>query len=463
MQVMSEAAREAKISEALDALGTDPNQERSQVHFRGADTILPVVRLPLEAVVLNANSHRIKSQLESHELRDLVSSEPYGEEAQTVISQLLAQTEKFNDLLVNLKEDGQRDPGVITRKGVLVNANTRVAALREIDPHGYVRVMVLPPNAEPKDIAKLELDLQIRKDFRQDYTFTNELLFIDELKTTFGYSDSDAAKALNWAASSDEKQLRDGMKRVQQSTRMLATVRELQVRSGGTIRLTYFDDKRQALIDLDDEYGAAKQRNAAAAENMREGRLFGILIGGKYRDLRTLSSATIQDQLVPTLKDHEEVGAIVDRILAKPVEKTETPGLDDLFLEDVPDEVEPAVDMRPLVNTVAKALGAGTVVFEHDGGESVELETDSFVEALQESLEEAAAIIKADSKTEDSLTGPTKYLDGARRTMKKAHASYKAVAGKPGFAAGKFEYQLNHLEREVQALRAEVDSQKSGA
>jgi hypothetical protein len=460
---MSEAAREAKISEALDALGTDPNQERSQIRFRGADTILPVVRLPLEAVVLNANSHRIKSQLESHELRDLVSSEPYSEEAQTVISQLLAHTEKFNDLLVNLNEDGQRDPGVITRKGVLVNANTRVAALREIDPHGHVRVMVLPPNAEPKDIAKLELDLQIRKDFRQDYTFTNELLFIDELKTTFGYSDSDAAKALNWAASSDERQLRDGMKRVQQSTRMLATVRELQGRSGGTIRLTYFDDKRQALIDLDDEYGAARQRDAAAAENMREGRLFGILIGGKYRDLRTLSAATIQDQLVPTLKENEEVGAIVDGVLAKATENIKMPGLDDLFLEDVPDEVDPPVDMSPLVNTVAKALGTGTVVFENDGGEPVELETDSFVEALQESLEEAAAIIKADSKTVDSLTGPAKYLDGARRAVKKAHASYKAVAGKSGFAAGKFEYQLNHLEREVQALRAEVDSQKSGA
>jgi hypothetical protein len=119
--------------------------------------------------------------------------------------------------------------------------------------------------------------------------------------------------------------------------------------------------------------------------------------------------------------------------------------------------------MSPLVNTVAKALGTGTVVFENDGGEPVELETDSFVEALQESLEEAAAIIKADSKTVDSLTGPAKYLDGARRAVKKAHASYKAVAGKSGFAAGKFEYQLNHLEREVQALRAEVDSQKSGA
>lgn len=459
MQVMAEASRESKIVEALEDLLAESNPERSRIHFRSEDVVLPVVKLPLEAVVLNAHSHRIRAQLESHPQRDVVKNDPYGEEAQVVITQLLAQTERFEDLRVNLKEEGQRDPGVITRKGVLVNANTRVAALREIDPHAFVRVMILPPSAEAKDIAKLELELQIRKDFKQDYTFTNELLFIDELKMTYAYSDSDAAKALNWAASSDDKQLRNGMKRIQQSTRMLATIRELQARSDDGIPLTYFDDKRQALIDLDDEYESAKQKDPSAANGMREGRLFGILIGGKYRDLRTLSFTTIQDQLIPTLEDNDEVGSVVESVLSRAAELPYTPGLDELFLEGAPENPEPPVDMSPLVNTVAKAVGTGKVVYEDDGN-PIELEADPFVIALQESLEEAADIIKADSKTEDSLTGPIKHLENARRAVKKAHTSFKAVVNKPGFNVGKFEYQLNHLERETQALRADVGAKK---
>ena len=41
-------------------------------------------------------------------------------------------TEGFEDLKANLGEVGQNDVGVVTRRGVLVNANTRAVALRDL-------------------------------------------------------------------------------------------------------------------------------------------------------------------------------------------------------------------------------------------------------------------------------------------------------------------------------------------
>jgi hypothetical protein len=56
---------------------------------------------------------------------------------------VLRETEGFERLKVNLAEEDQREAGVVTRAGLLVNGNTRAAALRDIDKQ-YIRVAVLP-------------------------------------------------------------------------------------------------------------------------------------------------------------------------------------------------------------------------------------------------------------------------------------------------------------------------------
>src|SRR5215207_7317472 len=85
----------------------------------------PVINVPIDAVFFNHRSHRIKSQLESDPQRYLVEENPDSDDAQRVIHQILAKTEGFESLKANLSEYGQRDPGVVTREGLLVNANTR--------------------------------------------------------------------------------------------------------------------------------------------------------------------------------------------------------------------------------------------------------------------------------------------------------------------------------------------------
>lgn len=457
MTVMPESARRQRVQEALDA-HSETDGERRRLRFRGEEILLPVVRLPLAAVVLNPNSHRIKAQLESDDRRGLVEDEPYGDEAQALVSELLEATEGFGELRDNLREEGQLEEGVATRAGVLVNANTRVAALRQISPHGFVRVTLLPSDAGQSDIAKLELELQVRKDFKQDYTFTNELLFIDELKTSFNYRDEEAARALSWAASSDGKQLKAGIKRVQQSTRMLSTIRELQVRSDHTLKLIFFDDKRQALLELDDEYEQLKLKNPAEAQGLREARMLGILAGAGYRDLRQIKPDTITDYLLPTLKSNDQVGVVVETLLGRQKAKADAPGLDELFADAGDgDQGNSPSNIASMVDAVARGIGSGRIRCDHPSGKRIEVTSEAFVYALQESIEESADTVRLDTKTAESLQGPAKHLEAARRSVRQALATYKRAAGRASFDAGRFTYQLKHLIRDIDALKAETD------
>src|SRR6185295_13220136 len=112
---------------------------------------------------------------------------PYGASAQGYLHQLLmgdpTEPSKIDPSFTGLKDDlhehGQSDPGIITRLGVLINGNTRRAALKDLG-HSNIRVGVLPPDAGHEDLQSIELSLQLRKDHRRDYSFMNFFLAVDE-------------------------------------------------------------------------------------------------------------------------------------------------------------------------------------------------------------------------------------------------------------------------------------------
>ena len=297
----------------------------------------------------------------------------------------------------------------------------------------------------------------MRRDYKRDYTFTNELLFIDELKSSFDYSDTDAARALNWAASSSQKELAEGVKRVRQATRMLATIRGLQARSGHQIPTTFFDDKRQALIDLDDAYEAQVKTDAPAADLMREGRLLAILAGGQYRHIREIRSDTVDDYLVPTLQESDACNTLVEASLSADEQPGETtmPGLDDLVPET--GEEETATGLGTLVTALAVSYGQDDIEVADGGGAAVRTSREQFVRGLQEAIEESYDVVRSETRHSQSLEGPIKAVRDARRAVKKALKAYRQVNGKPGFQSGKFSFELKHLSRDLDALKAEAN------
>jgi hypothetical protein len=460
---MNEAARREAISKALEAAEAKPDAERIRIPWKGGTETFPVVVVPLDAVVLNPQSHRIKAQLESDERRGSVASDPHGEEAQQALTDLLTATEGFEDLKENLKEKGQLDVGVVTRAGVLVNANTRAVALRAIDPHGFISVAVLPPDASARDLARLELQLQIKRDFKQDYTFSNQLLIIEEMKREYKFSDEETAKELDWAASSDPKSVKEGTQRVQQATRMLAMIQELRSRSENRIPLTFFDDKRQAMIDLDQAYEQGKKSDVAGAELLKEARFAGILGGTFYRELRKLDAATAVDYVVSSLSEQEYIEPVFEAITqaSEPAVTTDPEGLDLLGGDDPATEDQKAIaTIRSFVNVLAESHGRDEVEVDRPNGK-VTLDRETFVSAVAEAIEESVELAGADERNEKSLEGPLRLVRESRIKTQRAHEGFLKAHNRPGFDTGKFRYELKQLETAVEALRKTFDQFKA--
>jgi hypothetical protein len=162
-------------------------QESVTIDWRGKQEPLPVIPMPVELLTYNPDTHRIRAQRSHDPQKDAaLRSDPFGAEAQSYLHQLLigdpAHPEKidpaFEALRDDLSEHGQNAPGIITRSGILINGNTRRAALKELGSPN-IRVAVLPDDASLDDRQAIELSLQLVREHKRDYSFMNFLLAID--------------------------------------------------------------------------------------------------------------------------------------------------------------------------------------------------------------------------------------------------------------------------------------------
>lgn len=184
----NDAAAGQLIEQRITARQEKAGDQRTlTIEFRGQPEILPVVSLPVDCLVLNPDTHRIRAQKSLDPVREkALENDPYGEVAQGYLQHLLSrdpvnpenEDTSFKELRESLNEYGQEEPGIVTRAGVLVNANTRCVALRELGKR-EILVAVLPSDAAEADIEAIELVLQLRKEHKRDYSFVNALLAVD--------------------------------------------------------------------------------------------------------------------------------------------------------------------------------------------------------------------------------------------------------------------------------------------
>jgi hypothetical protein len=450
MTVLSQPEREERIQKELDDVRGRPDTERIPIPWKNErGRVFDVVNLSLDCAVLNPNSHRVKEQLESNPAEQaIVTADPYGEEGQEILAKLLSETEHFDDLQANLDAEGQNEAGVITAMGVLINANRRAVALRRLG-QTHIRVVVLPKEPDPADIARLELSFQMKRDFRQDYTFVNQLLFIEDIKRQLGYSDEDVAKAMGLA----KGDLRKGAAEVRRQTRMLALIREIQSRSEGRVPLHFFNDRAIALAEIDDIYEGLRERDPANAERVKELRVLAILVGTEYRDIRLIRADTASETVLSELRRNEAIGDTVEAVLSAET-GMEVPDLGDLA--DEPTEAEP--DISALVDLVARSHEQETVTVPAGEGTAT-VSREELRQGLAESLGDAAEDIRNLDRDEKKWANPTRLVHSARDSAERALVAYKKAEKDPAFATkrGKLEYELRKLCHAVEALQAAIE------
>lgn len=270
-----------------DASATGSVRETLTVEWRGQPLHVEVIDMPTDVLYFNPATHRIRAQRSHDDQREqTLDSDAWSPDSQDYLRFLLKALPAdpsrvdpdFTELLESLRAFQQTDPGLITRDGIVVNGNTRLAALRDLGKQ-TIRVGVLPESCEWSDISAVELSLQLRKDHRRDYSYINRLLAIDE-QASQGIPLTEVARQFRTTATACE-----------QDVWILGFIREAIERSqvaGAKLRLVDFEDHAEKLKELRRSYAKVASINHEDAELLKEARMAAIVLGFSKTDVRLI-------------------------------------------------------------------------------------------------------------------------------------------------------------------------------
>ncbi|MFI0979633.1 transcriptional regulator [Streptomyces sp. NPDC021093] len=294
----NQALVEKRLKEVHEGQGV---AETLTVEFRGQPRHIEVIDMPVNQLFYNPGTHRIRAQRSHDPVSDkALDEDPWSEKSQEYLHHLLtalpADPKKrdpaFIALMESLQEHKQNEPGLITREGILVNGNTRRAALKELAVPN-IRVAVLPASCTEADIHAVELSLQLRPDERRPYSYINHLLALEE-QVKLGKHLSEVARNFRTTQPACERDLW-----------ILSQLQDLVRRSStGTLslRLMDFEEAKEKLFELFRAYSKEHGKNKDKADLLKEARLTAIALDFSKTDVRYISSdfqARFLDQRLP--------------------------------------------------------------------------------------------------------------------------------------------------------------------
>lgn len=161
--------------------------EKTRINFRdgvGRNREEKVYHVPLELLRYRKENGRISAAVKTHELC-VGTLDPRDEKAQEKLGSFLREMgpDKTDDLKRLLQADGQREPGIATADGFLVNGNRRKLALTELgkenpgeDQFKTMKVVILPGKHDPggpptlREIEQIENRYQLQDEGKAEYS-----------------------------------------------------------------------------------------------------------------------------------------------------------------------------------------------------------------------------------------------------------------------------------------------------
>lgn len=342
---------EKLVEKRLEAWQDGPMKLSMTVDWRGDDLPIQVISIPIEVPYYNPHSRRIQAQKDVDEaLSRKLDEEPFSPEAQGYLDELLrwdpanpGQIDPaFEKLMKDIAERGQKKPGLMTRSGILINGNTRRAALRSLgQPNTNIRVGILPSDASRADLDALELSLQMQPRIHRDYSFVNQLMSINELVKS-GVPTKEVLSAFNMK-----------QPRLERSLWLLNFIDEAIARSrtsdgqGKVLSLRRFDFERDQgqLEELYRAWHTLVQTDKTKAAILRETRLIGVVLNLAKTDLRVMQDNFIPKYVAPKLDE-----SYIPKVVAAPGKTL--PGLSDLTFPNASEEL---LQVTALADSVLKA------------------------------------------------------------------------------------------------------------
>lgn len=404
---------------------------------------LPVVNLPVEWVRFSTLNHRTRAEqmreIQTKGVEDLFSADPLGTAAQQAQFAILSSQDGFEELKQDLRDRGQQEPAVVTAEGVLINGNRRSAALLDLwlnehAPIGrYVRAYVLPADATADELIDLETELQVAKDYREDYSWVNEALLIEEI---FEASNKD------WDRVAQRMRLKPEKVRAQYEK--LQQLHQLVSMSNGTRHHADFVGNESAFEELSKH---VKDKQPEEAASVRSVYFLGTLSGVNYRDLRHLRRKDASEfvrgefSLDPTLTSLFTVAG-----------GGATDATDDL-LDDVlgtGNQADSSSDLTAVLSFLAQRK-ADEIVEMPDGAK---VPVEELLGSVRSAVNSAAKEASEDAKDAQAVIAPIVRLSAARDDIIRAGTALAKARAQSGWAEADFQKKIEELKAAITHLES---------
>lgn len=435
---MTEANREQHIAQGLAQYHQSSGaRDTLRVPLRGEATLLEVIEVPLDLPTLNPDSFRIAPALEEHPQAEIVRSDPYSSAAQRVVAELVRGAHRQIDELKASLIEGQDQPGLITRKGKLVNGNTRCVLLRELVAEGQIsrstmRVAVLPADVVESQELELESVLQKQVEHKDSYNLVSELMMLRKLHEGAGLTDAAIARRLRMRNAQRVTDLRAVLDLMERARRLVDPM----------LPLTAFiqeKDQAQNWMELLVKTREADQRDGRPAGDfvIAQWLLAYVLGFNSVHKLRHAYGDWVETDVMDDLAETDDIGAsIATTVAASPgsaAPRHNAPqGLD--LLGDEPNET-----ITSEVAAAKNLLKLAVQVSRTDAGQ-VELSNGEVVpavdvkETLQASVSRGLAAAKRRALAGSKLQRPAFGLNQARTGLREALDSLDEVGELEEFA-----------------------------
>lgn len=207
---MDAITRKNKLSELMS---NDNNIAMTGIplQYKGETRIEKVYRIPLDYLIYNKYNGRIGSDVLSYEKQN-GSLNPELDQDREIIERFLYESKEDRNkaTMHSLLKNGQQRYGIVTSDGKIVDGNRRAMLLNrlfhkreelgysyaEVEKCKYFLAIILPDDAEERDIQKLETIYQMGEDDKLDYNPIEKYLKCKELKR-LGFSEEDIAEFMS--------------------------------------------------------------------------------------------------------------------------------------------------------------------------------------------------------------------------------------------------------------------------
>lgn len=404
------------------------------------DKELPQVELDVNWVRFSTMNHRTRAEQmrEVHTSGNpsLFNSDPLGTAAQDAQYRILTGQDGFEHLKADLKERGQQEPAIVTAEGILINGNRRSAALRSLfSDHNhlkaqYVKCLILPEDATTAELVDLEAELQVARDFKEDYSWINEALLIEELYDREN-KDFDRVAARMHRDPGDVRTLHDKLQQVHQ----------LVALSNGAKLHIDFRDNESAFEELAKHI---RNKSPAEAESVRSTYFLGTIAGVNYRKLRHLRRSDAAQLIRQEIDRDPTLSPILTSIVPAASALVDDP-LDDILGSDGPQS-----SLNDILSFFATKRPEEAVTIS--SGDTVTIR--EILETVQGAINVVADEAEEEARDQTAVGAPITRSDRAIQELERVLSALPKARTFPEWDEGRFQAKVADLKALLGALES---------